>query len=171
MLHGTCSVKISALALLKMAMHAKSGGNLEIMGMLQGKIIGDTFIIVGACSVRHSMPCGYCTYQPTCACICACCIPQRCHVACMHAWVEHGSQGRVARQSTTCLCVIPSSVSDVQTRTRCRWRARRRASTRRRRPTSTSWTLARPTRWARPSGTLDAMLLKKPLTLGFFLRL
>ncbi len=31
-----------------MAMHAKSGGNLEIMGMLQGKIIGDTFIILGA---------------------------------------------------------------------------------------------------------------------------
>lgn len=38
-------VKISALALLKMAMHAKSGGNLEIMGMLQGKVAGDTFII------------------------------------------------------------------------------------------------------------------------------
>lgn len=30
-----CSVRISALALLKMAMHAKSGGNIEIMGMLQ----------------------------------------------------------------------------------------------------------------------------------------
>ena len=45
------SVKISALALLKMAMHAKSGGNLEIMGMLQGKIINDTFIILGACLV------------------------------------------------------------------------------------------------------------------------
>ena len=28
-------VRISALALLKMAMHARSGGNLEIMGMLQ----------------------------------------------------------------------------------------------------------------------------------------
>jgi COP9 signalosome complex subunit 5 len=41
-------VRISALALLKMAMHAKSGGNLEIMGMLQGKIVGDTFIILGA---------------------------------------------------------------------------------------------------------------------------
>ena len=44
----SCSVRISALALLKMAMHAKSGGNLEIMGMLQGKIVGDTFIILGA---------------------------------------------------------------------------------------------------------------------------
>lgn len=41
-------MRISALALLKMAMHAKSGGNLEIMGMLQGKIVGDTFIILGA---------------------------------------------------------------------------------------------------------------------------
>ena len=40
-------MKISALALLKMAMHAKSGGNLEIMGMLQGKVAGDTFIILG----------------------------------------------------------------------------------------------------------------------------
>lgn len=39
-------VRISALALLKMAMHAKSGGNLEIMGMLQGKIHQDTFIVI-----------------------------------------------------------------------------------------------------------------------------
>jgi hypothetical protein len=43
-----CSVKISALALLKMAMHAKSGGNLEIMGMLQGKIVGNTFLVLDA---------------------------------------------------------------------------------------------------------------------------
>jgi COP9 signalosome complex subunit 5 len=35
-------VRISALALLKMAMHAKSGGNLEIMGMLYGTVHGDT---------------------------------------------------------------------------------------------------------------------------------
>ncbi len=41
-------VKISALALLKMAMHAKSGGNLEIMGMLQGKIVGDNFVVLDA---------------------------------------------------------------------------------------------------------------------------
>eukprot|EP00055_Hartaetosiga_balthica_P009294 m.36628 g.36628 ORF g.36628 m.36628 type:complete len:350 (-) comp6689_c1_seq1:4244-5293(-) len=38
--------KISALALLKMVMHANSGGNLEIMGMLQGKVEGDTIIIM-----------------------------------------------------------------------------------------------------------------------------
>lgn len=36
------------MALLKMAMHAKSGGNLEIMGLLQGKIMGDTFIVIDA---------------------------------------------------------------------------------------------------------------------------
>lgn len=41
-----CSVRISALALLKMAMHAKSGGNLEIMGILQGKVHQDTFIVI-----------------------------------------------------------------------------------------------------------------------------
>jgi hypothetical protein len=29
-----------------MAMHAKSGGNLEIMGMLQGKVHQDTFIVI-----------------------------------------------------------------------------------------------------------------------------
>lgn len=43
-----CSVRISALALLKMAMHAKSGGNLEIMGMLYGKVQDDAFIVVDA---------------------------------------------------------------------------------------------------------------------------
>lgn len=31
-----------------MAMHAKSGGNIEIMGMLYGKIQGDTFIVIDA---------------------------------------------------------------------------------------------------------------------------
>ena len=41
-------MKVSALALLKMAMHAKSGGNLEIMGCLQGKVLGDTFIVLDA---------------------------------------------------------------------------------------------------------------------------
>lgn len=41
-------VKISALALLKMVMHAKSGGNIEVMGLFQGKCRGDTFIIMDA---------------------------------------------------------------------------------------------------------------------------
>ena len=31
-------VRISALALLKMVMHARSGGNIEIMGLMQGKV-------------------------------------------------------------------------------------------------------------------------------------
>ena len=43
-----CSVRISALALLKMAMHAKSGGNIEVMGVMQGKVLDDTFIVMDA---------------------------------------------------------------------------------------------------------------------------
>jgi len=39
-------VKISALALIKMTMHCKSGGNMEVMGMMQGKTIGDTFVVL-----------------------------------------------------------------------------------------------------------------------------
>jgi len=39
-------VKISAVALLKMVMHARSGGTLEVMGLLQGKIDGDTMIVM-----------------------------------------------------------------------------------------------------------------------------
>mmetsp|Transcript_31627 Transcript_31627/g.78395 ORF Transcript_31627/g.78395 Transcript_31627/m.78395 type:complete len:352 (-) Transcript_31627:83-1138(-) len=39
-------VRVSALALIKMTMHCRSGGNLEVMGMMQGKIIGDTFIVM-----------------------------------------------------------------------------------------------------------------------------
>jgi COP9 signalosome complex subunit 5 len=52
-------VKISALALLKMVMHAKSGGNIEVMGLFHGKCLGDTIIVmdafaipVEACEVR-----------------------------------------------------------------------------------------------------------------------
>lgn len=29
-------------------MHAKSGGNLEVMGVMQGKVLGDTFIVIDA---------------------------------------------------------------------------------------------------------------------------
>ena len=75
-----CSVRISALALVKMTMHCRSGGNLEVcaplrearasweltpcwlpcqvLGMMQGQVQGDTFIVLdsfalpveGACS-------------------------------------------------------------------------------------------------------------------------
>jgi len=38
-------VKISAIALLKMVMHARSGGKLEVMGLMMGKIDGTTMVI------------------------------------------------------------------------------------------------------------------------------
>jgi len=38
--------KISALALLKMVMHARSGGNLEVMGLMLGKVDGETMNIM-----------------------------------------------------------------------------------------------------------------------------
>ncbi|MCJ1314399.1 COP9 signalosome catalytic subunit rri1 [Agyrium rufum] len=41
-------VRISAVALLKMVMHARSGGSIEIMGLMQGKIAEDTFIVTDA---------------------------------------------------------------------------------------------------------------------------
>ncbi|KAI6183658.1 COP9 signalosome complex subunit 5 [Aphelenchoides bicaudatus] len=39
-------VKISALALLKMVIHAQSGGNIEIMGLMQGRIEANTLIVM-----------------------------------------------------------------------------------------------------------------------------
>eukprot|EP00296_Roombia_truncata_P007852 JP446308.1.p1 GENE.JP446308.1~~JP446308.1.p1 ORF type:complete len:334 (-),score=63.18 JP446308.1:197-1198(-) len=39
-------VKISALALLKMVMHARSGGTLEVMGVMQGKIEENTLVVL-----------------------------------------------------------------------------------------------------------------------------
>ena len=44
--HYFKKVKISAIALIKMVMHAKSGGNIEIMGLMQGKVRGDTFWVM-----------------------------------------------------------------------------------------------------------------------------
>lgn len=46
--HHFKNVRISAVALLKMVMHARSAGSLEIMGLMQGKIAGDTFIVTDA---------------------------------------------------------------------------------------------------------------------------
>lgn len=37
-------IRISALALLKMVMHARSGGNLEVMGLILGKVDANTMI-------------------------------------------------------------------------------------------------------------------------------
>lgn len=44
--HYFKEIKISALALLKMVMHARSGGILEIMGLLLGKVEGNTMIVM-----------------------------------------------------------------------------------------------------------------------------
>lgn len=44
--HYFKKVKISPPALVKMVMHACSGGDLEVMGLLQGKIDGDTMIVM-----------------------------------------------------------------------------------------------------------------------------
>ncbi|KAL8739169.1 MAG: hypothetical protein Q9181_000198 [Wetmoreana brouardii] len=46
--HHFKNVRISAIALLKMVMHARSGGPIEIMGLMQGKIAGDTFVVTDA---------------------------------------------------------------------------------------------------------------------------
>lgn len=42
------NVRISAVALVKMTMHARSGGELEIMGLMQGYTTGDTIVITDA---------------------------------------------------------------------------------------------------------------------------
>jgi len=44
--HYYKKVRISAIALLKMVMHARSGGIIEVMGLLIGKIEGDTMIVM-----------------------------------------------------------------------------------------------------------------------------
>eukprot|EP00249_Psilotum_nudum_P009217 c21787_g1_i1 orf=320-1405(-) len=46
--HFFKNVKISALALLKMVVHARSGGTIEVMGIMQGKTDGDTIIVMDA---------------------------------------------------------------------------------------------------------------------------
>lgn len=44
-------VLISALALLKMSVHAKLGGSIEVMGMLTGKIVRNTIIVMDVYSL------------------------------------------------------------------------------------------------------------------------
>lgn len=46
--HHFKNVRISAVALIKMVMHARSGGSIEVMGLMQGKIAGDTFVVTDA---------------------------------------------------------------------------------------------------------------------------
>jgi COP9 signalosome complex subunit 5 len=47
-IHYFKRVRISAVAMIKMVMHAISGKNLEIMGLMQGKVIGDEIIVLDA---------------------------------------------------------------------------------------------------------------------------
>ncbi|KAL5615069.1 uncharacterized protein BROUX77_000906 [Berkeleyomyces rouxiae] len=42
------NVRVSAVAMIKMVMHAQSGGDLEVMGCMQGYVSGDTFIVTDA---------------------------------------------------------------------------------------------------------------------------
>ncbi|EEP79963.1 COP9 signalosome complex subunit 5 [Uncinocarpus reesii 1704] len=46
--HYFTSIRISAVALLKMVMHARSGGSLEVMGLMQGYVSANTFIVTDA---------------------------------------------------------------------------------------------------------------------------
>uniref|UniRef100_A0A0D9WAH7 MPN domain-containing protein n=1 Tax=Leersia perrieri TaxID=77586 RepID=A0A0D9WAH7_9ORYZ len=46
--HHFRRVKISALALLKMVVHARTGGTIEVMGLMQGKCEGDTMVVMDA---------------------------------------------------------------------------------------------------------------------------
>ncbi|KAI1317627.1 COP9 signalosome complex subunit 5 [Xylariaceae sp. FL0255] len=46
--HHFKHVRISAVALIKMVMHARSGGELEIMGLMQGYTDGDTIVVTDA---------------------------------------------------------------------------------------------------------------------------
>ena len=46
--HFFKEIKISALALLKMVTHARSGGHLEVMGLLLGKVDANTMVVMDA---------------------------------------------------------------------------------------------------------------------------
>jgi COP9 signalosome complex subunit 5 len=46
--HHFKSVRISAVALVKMVMHARSGGDIEVMGLMLGYVEHETFIVTDA---------------------------------------------------------------------------------------------------------------------------
>ncbi|KAI0199530.1 JAB1/Mov34/MPN/PAD-1 ubiquitin protease-domain-containing protein [Astrocystis sublimbata] len=46
--HHFKHVRISAVALIKMVMHARAGGSIEVMGLMQGYTDGDTIIVTDA---------------------------------------------------------------------------------------------------------------------------
>ncbi|KAJ2010008.1 COP9 signalosome complex subunit 5, partial [Coemansia sp. S610] len=41
-------VEISSIALVKMVMHARSGGDIEVMGLMLGKVVGQTMVVLDA---------------------------------------------------------------------------------------------------------------------------
>ncbi|PHH70511.1 hypothetical protein CDD82_7064 [Ophiocordyceps australis] len=46
--HYFKNIRISAVALIKMTMHARSGGDLEVMGLMQGYVDDDAFVVTDA---------------------------------------------------------------------------------------------------------------------------
>lgn len=46
--HFFKDIQISSLALLKMVMHSRSGGTLEVMGLLLGKVVENTMVVMDA---------------------------------------------------------------------------------------------------------------------------
>lgn len=46
--HYFKDVKISVTALIKMVNHCKRGGDIEVMGLMQGKVLGSTFYVLDA---------------------------------------------------------------------------------------------------------------------------
>ncbi|KAJ1830366.1 COP9 signalosome catalytic subunit rri1 [Coemansia sp. RSA 2706] len=46
--HHFRKVEISSVALVKMVMHARSGGDIEVMGLMLGKVVGNTMIVLDA---------------------------------------------------------------------------------------------------------------------------
>lgn len=46
--HFFKEIRVSALALLKMVTHSRSGGHLEVMGLLLGKVDANTMVVMDA---------------------------------------------------------------------------------------------------------------------------
>lgn len=46
--HYFKDVKISVTALIKMVMHCRMGGDIEVMGLMQGKVVGNSFYVLDA---------------------------------------------------------------------------------------------------------------------------
>ena len=59
-------MRISAVALIKMTMHAVAGGKNEIMGLMNGTVDGDTMIVVDAYVLAPCCNCGWRVPQHHC---------------------------------------------------------------------------------------------------------